>query len=199
MKLITVVIGAVGLISFVYLSFLLISTPVDNWDKFPSTAIGAIIAASIAGVAALAATESASSRRLHEAEQAVNEKRKAVYDAAIQHLINAYSGGSATGEEARIRSLLSMWASRDVLDAMGEYNRIINRIHEANPHIPKGAPQDIPDSERPRLLNQVGNVAKAMRADVSEFTGPDATASSSVISRMIFNDHSGLNGDQPAE
>lgn len=191
MKAITWAIVLVGALAAGALAYLLWTTPTDQWDMLPSTALGAIAAASVAGVTALAATESVSSRRRHEALEAVNEKRKAVYDAAIQHLINAHAGGSPPGEEARIRSLLSIWASETVLTALGDYNQIVNRISLENPGVPKGAPKDVPDSVRPKLLSKVGEIAVAMRADVSEHEERKSAANANSISRMIFNDYSG--------
>lgn len=153
------------------------------------TALAAIIAACIAGVTTVVATESVSSRRRYEAQRAVNKKRKNVYDAAIRLLIQANAGGSPLDEDARVRSLLSIWASEDVLAQFGEYNLIINRILLANPNVLSGMPQIVPAPELSNLHSQVGKIAAMMREEVAEDEKKDSSTIARKISQMIFNDH----------
>lgn len=189
MKTIAWAVGVVGLLACGGFAALLLTTPKIMWNLLPVTAFGAIVAACVAGVAALAATESVSSRRRHEAGQAINERRKAIYDSTIAHMVNAFSNQLKSRDEASIRAMLSMWASVDVVTAYRGYIELINKISEANSNAAISGQQNIPPQLQAPIQLQVGKVAAAMRADVMEREGGRSGATAEQIAKMIFNDY----------
>ncbi|WME21604.1 hypothetical protein [Brachybacterium sp. GU-2] len=190
MKLITGAVGAVGLLVCGGVVVLLAVTPLERWGLLPVTAAGAVVAACVAGVAALAATESVSSRRRHEADQAINERRKAVYDQVIAQMVSAFTGRSGSRDEAAVRASLSLWASADVVVEYRRFTEIINEIDLLNPERAGSTVKTIPAELQPKIQLQVGVVAAAMRADVMWREGRSSKASSEQIAEMIFNDYS---------
>ena len=88
MKSITWVVGVAGILALLSFVILFLITPSPDRGQLPSAAFGTIIAACVAGVAALAATESVGSRRRYETQQSINERRKVEYDKAIWLIVN---------------------------------------------------------------------------------------------------------------
>lgn len=190
MKAITWAIGIVGLLACVGIVALFVITPAEHWDVLPVTALGAMVAACVAGVAALAATESVSSRRRHEAEQAINERRKSEYDKTIVQMVYAFTANAKPYDEPSIRAMLSLWASSDVLVEFRKFTELVNEIGAVNPHIPDSQPKTITPEIRPKIQLQVAAVAAAMRTDVMNREGRKSNATAEQIAEMIFNDYS---------
>lgn len=189
MKAITWAIGIVGLLACAGVATLFVITPAEHWDVLPVTALGAIIATCVAGVAALAATESVSSRRRHEAEQAINERRKSEYDKTIVQMVYAFTANAKPYDEPSIRAMLSLWASTDVLVEFRKFTELVNEIGAVNPRIPDSQPKTITPEIRPKIQLQVAAVAAAMRTDVMNREGRKSDATAEQIAEMIFNDY----------
>lgn len=191
MKSITWIVGAIGALTMVGFVAVLVVTPSARWDQIPSTAFGAIVASCVAGVAALAATESVGSRRRYETQQAINERRKVEYDKTILQMVSNFSGKGHPFDEYTIRAMLSTWASADVIAEYQNFTEIVNEIGRQNPGVPDSAPRLISDEVRPKIQRQVGAVAAAMRTDVMSREGFKSGVTADQIAGMIFNDYSG--------
>lgn len=177
---------AICILSIGTLSLMLADTPRNSWGEVPATALGAIAAASIAGISALATSESVASRRQHEENARLKEERKRVYESAILNMHLAFAGGTAPAEEARIRSMLSVWASDDVIRKLVEWNQIVTRIHNEGQ---KGAGGRIaiPEELMTEIHEKLGEIALVMRSEVADDSSRNSTLDSAQISRMIFN------------
>lgn len=189
MKAITWTIGVVGLLACVGLVALFAITPATEWDILPVTAAGAIIATCVAGVAALAATESVGSRRRYETQQAINERRKVEYDKTILQMVSNFSGKGHPYNEHEIRAMLSTWATTEVIVKYSEFTELVNAIAEKSPNVPDSSAKAIPSEIRPKIQRQVGAVAAAMRSDVMSREGDKSNATAEQIAMMIFNDY----------
>jgi hypothetical protein len=189
MKSITWVVGVAGILALLSFVILFLITPSPDRGQLPSAAFGTIIAACVAGVAALAATESVGSRRRYETQQSINERRKVEYDKAILQMVSNFSGKGHPFDEYQIRAMLSTWASADVIVQYRKFTNIVNEIGRQNPGVPDSVPRVISDEIRPKIQRQVGAVAAAMREDLMSREGFKSSATADQIAGMIFNDY----------
>lgn len=176
------VIGCVAALTLLALVWLLCTTPRMNWDLLPTTAGGAIVASCVAGLIALAVSETVTQRRARDVETALRNHREQVYEGLIQHMVGIFSGKNPAGREGEVRAVAAVWANGEVIDKLADWNKRTGEIMAKT-----GG--NVPSGEKSQLQEQLAELVLAVRTDLAELQSARGEPSKERIARMIFNDY----------
>lgn len=147
-------------------------------ETFPTTAFGAMSAASIAASATFSASETFSQKIKYDNETKSQDHRRASYNAVIQEKLASFKNGMVD-ETVKNRASAALWASPATLAEMARFTDLVNSIKAAGRSTP------IPENMRAQFQEQVATLAIAMRNDLNSSTEPSVKQ----IASMLFDDY----------
>lgn len=195
------------ILSVIVPGYLMCVANVGEWGAIPFSSFGTMAGASIAALGALAVAQTYSERKVAEVEQRSREaeqryweetqkiraRREDAYGALAHHYVAAFSSPGPLMDLSQLRANAALWASPDVLEVMGEWNRFASSLNSTQVQGGALTVWTVPSRRRADLEELVARMVRAMRRDLDMQVSKDPKsprdASPEVIAGMIFNDY----------
>lgn len=182
MKALQWALATVGLLSIALIAIWLIGVPRNEWPNLPIPALGAVVAASIASIAALAVSETIDQRRQRQIESSLREHREEVYEELLKHLVRAFAATAKDPDaEVRVRATIAAWGSHDVIRSLARWHHLTGLFGVNGGHVPP--------ERRSEVQELLGQIAVNVREDLNHPTVIRMGPRPEEIAAMIFNDY----------
>ena len=152
-----------------------------------------LVAASLAGLVALSATQSVQARRHEEAtrliqarrdrdQDAARRRREQVYEDLLAHMTRQFTGENLSSADAPLRARISTWGNGEVIAAVGQFNAAALEIATRSDGV-------LQPADKARIMRLYYAVYAAAQADLNRDAPPQ-----DVVLGMVFDDYASGQG-----
>lgn len=172
--------GVVALTGLVVIVGSMTGFPVATLPVSAITPAAALLTAGFTALVAMQAAVSWTAQRRREIEVSEHSHRETVYEELLTHMTEVFTGGPETNE-AQVRSKVALWASKETLEALADWNGTTYRVMQQH----RGSPT-------PELKIELWDKYYAALASARRDLNPNIdaqTLTKDLMLGMIFDDY----------